>query len=293
MAEAVPAVPRTRSLLGLAGTLIGLSLIILLGYLTFVFFVASFAPTAGALSLVIFATVAGVATFFNPCAFPLLPGYLAHQVKVTPEEKRKGLGALLYGGSVAALGLTTFNLILGGILAVLGVAFLGSLALASAEPNLGVRIFRGVVGILLIALGVSHVTGRGLTFGFLEGIGQRFRFFQGTSPTKELYAYGFGYNAVGIGCGGPILAGLSVFAFAFGGFGATLVAFLVFSLTMASLMIVISVLPAILGGTSMRRLGRSTGKIQRVAGIGQAIVGAFILFSSIYTALFVEAFFPS
>ncbi len=292
MSEEVSAVSRSRPLLGLAGALLAVSLIILLGYVTFVFFVASFAPTAGALSLLIFAAVAGVATFFNPCAFPLLPGYLAHQVKVAPEEQRKGLGPLLYGGSIAALGLSPFNLILGGVLAFLGVAFLGSLALAGPEPNLAVRVFRGVVGGLLIALGVSHVIGRGLSFGFLEGIGQRFRFFQGTSPTKELYAYGFGYNAVGIGCGGPILAGLSVFAFAFGGFGATLLAFLVFSLTMASLMIAISLLPALVGGASMRRLGRSTGKIQRVSGTVQAVVGAFILFSSIYTSLFVQVFFP-
>lgn len=293
MAEEVPAVSRIHPLLRLAGALIAISLIILLGYFTFVLFVVSFAPNAGAFSLIIFAAVAGVATFFNPCAFPLMPGYLAHQVKVTPGEERRSLGSLLYGGSIAAMGLSTFNLLLGGILAFLGATFLGSLALASAEPNLAVRIFRGVVGILLIALGVSHVTGRGLSFGFLEGIGQRFRFFKGTRSTKELYAYGFGYNAVGIGCGGPILAGLSVFAFAFGGFGATLVAFLVFSLTMASLMIAISLLPTILGAAPMRRLGRSTGKIQRISGIVQTIVGIFILFSSIYTALFVGVFFPS
>jgi cytochrome c-type biogenesis protein len=280
-------------LFGLVGSLFAISLIILLGYLTFVFFVGSFVPDTGTLSLMIFAVVAGVATFFNPCAFPLLPGYLAHQVRVTPERRREGFGRLLYGGSVAALGVTTFNLLLGGILAVLGAAFLGSLALAGPEPNLGVRIFRGVVGLLLIALGVSHVTGRGISFAFLERLGHRFRSMQSASPTRQLYAYGFGYNAVGIGCGGPILAGLAVFAFAFGGFGATLVAFLVFSLTMASLMIGISVLPAFIGRTSMRGLSRSTGTIQRVAGSVQALVGAFILFSSIYTSLFVQTFFPA
>ncbi len=144
MAEEVPAVSRIHPLLRLAGALIAISLIILLGYFTFVLFVVSFAPNAGAFSLIIFAAVAGVATFFNPCAFPLMPGYLAHQVKVTPGEERRSLGSLLYGGSIAAMGLSTFNLLLGGILAFLGATFLGSLALASAEPNLAVRIFRGV-----------------------------------------------------------------------------------------------------------------------------------------------------
>ncbi len=293
MTEETSASSRMHPPFGLVGSLFAISLIIFLGYLTFVFFVASFVPDTGVLSLMIFAMVAGVAAFFNPCAFPLLPGYLAHQVKVTPERRREGFGPLLYGGSVAALGVTTFNLLLGGVLAVLGVAFLGSLTLASPEPNLGVRIFRGVVGILLIALGVSHVTGRGISFAFLERFGHRFRTMQSASPTRQLYTYGFGYNAVGIGCGGPIVAGLAVFAFAFGGFGATLVAFLVFSLTMASLMIGLSVLPALIGRTSMRGLSRSTGTIQRVAGTVQAVVGAFLLFSAIYTSLFVQTFFPT
>ncbi len=293
MAEATSTSLRMYPLLGLVGSLFAISLIILLGYLTFVFFVVSFVPDTGTLSLMTFAVVAGVATFFNPCAFPLLPGYLAHQVKVTPKEERGAFGALLYGGSVAALGVTTFNLILGGILAVLGVAFLGSLALASAEPNLSVRVFRGVVGILLIALGLSHVTGRGLSFGFLERLGHPFRSIQSASPTRQLFAYGFGYNALGIGCGGPILAGLAIFAFAFGGFESTLVAFLVFSLTMASLMIGVSVLPVFVGRTSLRGLSRSTGTIQRVAGTAQAVVGAFLLFSAVYTSLFVRTFFPT
>ena len=293
MAEETPMGRGMHPLVGLGGSVLAISLVIFLGYFTFVFFVASFAPNTGTLSLMVFAAVAGVATFFNPCAFPLLPGYLAHQVKVTPKEDQGGLGALLYGGSVAALGVTSFNLILGGILAVLGVAFLGSLALASSEPNLSVRIFRGVVGILLIALGLSHATGRGISFGFLERLGQPFRSIQSASPTRQLFAYGFGYNALGIGCGGPILAGLAVFAFAFGGFGATLLAFLVFSLTMASLMIGISVLPAFVGRTFLRGLSRSTGTIQRVAGTVQVIVGAFLLFSAIYTSLFVRTFFPT
>ncbi|MFQ5907810.1 MAG: hypothetical protein ACE5JE_03150, partial [Thermoplasmata archaeon] len=208
-------------------------------------------------------------------------------------EERRGFGPLLYGGSVAAVGVSTFNLLLGGFLAVLGVAFLGSLALVSPEPNLSVRVFRGVVGVLLIALGVSHVTGRGLSFGFLERLGHLLRSVQSPSPTRQLFIYGFGYNAVGIGCGGPILAGLAVFAFAFGGFEATLVAFLVFSLTIAGLMIAISVLPAFVGRTSMRSLSRSTGTIQRVAGTVQVITGAFLLFSAIYTSIFVQTFFPA
>lgn len=277
---------------GLAGAVVAVSLIVLLGYLTFVFFVVSVAPNAGALSLVLLSVIAGIATFFNPCAFPLLPGYLTYQLAEVGRRQGQMSGAFLYGGAVAAVGLTTFNLLLGGILAGLGTAFLGSLALAAEEPSASVRIFRGIVGVLLIALGLSHVTGRGLSFGFLEGVGHRFRVRKGTRATWGLYAYGFGYSAVGIGCGAPILAGLSVFAFSYGGFGATLTAFLIFSLTMGLLMIAVSTLPALAGGTSVRRLSRSTGRIQRIAGASQALVGLFLFLSAIYTDAFVTIFFP-
>lgn len=87
---------------------------------------------------------------------------------------------------------------------------------AGRQPNEYLLLFRGAVGAALIALGLSHFFGRGINFHFLSPLGRRFTSTQGLGQTKGLFTYGFGYNAIGIGCGGPIMAGLGVFAFSAG-----------------------------------------------------------------------------
>ena len=56
-------------------------------------------------------------------------------------------------------------------------------------------------------------------------------------PLMGMYLYGFGYNGLGIGCGGPIMAGLFIFALSIGGFSSALFAFIIFALTMVILML--------------------------------------------------------
>lgn len=51
-------------------------------------------------------------------------------------------------------------------------------------------------------------------------------------PAATVCFHGLGYSAAGLGCTGPILAGLTVFALSTGGFGTALSAFVVFSATM-------------------------------------------------------------
>ncbi len=58
--------------------LIALLLVIIgLGYLAFRQFATQVAPQMGTFNLLALAIIAGIASFFSPCAFPLLPGYLA------------------------------------------------------------------------------------------------------------------------------------------------------------------------------------------------------------------------
>ncbi len=282
---------KTRTYLPIVAAVTSIVLIVILGYLTFIVFVVTLLPNAGALSLVFLAVLAGVAAFFNPCAFPLLPVYLAYYRSVRAEREEGKAGAL-YGTFLASLGLITFNVILGLVIGTLGTAFGQSLSLSSGQPNLFVKIFRGIVGLVLVILGASHSTGRGISFGFLEAVGQRFRFAGFASSPKGLYLYGFGYNALGIGCGGPILAGLSIFALTYGGFASALLAFLIYSVVMAALIVFVSFLSGLGKSSSMKKLSASTGSIQKLSGLAQIAVGLFLIYSSVYTDVFVKLFFP-
>lgn len=95
-----------------------------------------------------FALVAGVATFFSPCAFPLLPGYVGFYVSQT-EGKRPSLAGATARGLVAGGGVLATFLVLIGAAFVVGRQALTQLTLL--EP---------VVGGLLVVFGVLVVIDR-------------------------------------------------------------------------------------------------------------------------------------
>jgi len=263
------------------------------GYGLFIWFIITIMKGGAAYGLFFVAGVAGVASFFNPCAFPLLPAYLAQHYTIKEGEGKKPMNKLLFSGVAAALGLITFNLLLGSIIGVLGAGFGKSLSLAGENPSVPVRWLRGVVGIVLLYLGFSHTTGRGNPFRKLSHLWHPKPASQKSqSSFKKLYSYGFGYTLLGIGCGGPIMGGLIVFALSQGGFTDALLAFGVYSLTMALLMIVVSTLIALSKETLLQGLSQSTVTIQRASGVLLVIVGAFLIFSSIFITTFTSILFP-
>lgn len=93
-------------------------------------------------------------------------------------------------------------------------------------------------------------------------------------------------------CGGPIMAGLFVFSFAQGGLIDALIAFSVYSMTMAVFMIAISFITALSKDVLLTHLRKSTVTIQRVSGVLLFLVGAFLVLSSIYVTAFTNILFP-
>jgi cytochrome c-type biogenesis protein len=96
----------------------------------------------------VFALGAGVATFFAPCSYALLPGYVGYYVAATENESPPMRGILARGGA-AAIG-------------VVGSFFVLA-AVAVAASDLVERYLVTVellVGALLIALGIAVFLGR-------------------------------------------------------------------------------------------------------------------------------------
>lgn len=262
------------------------------GYTLFIYLVVSALPNASSLGIIFISVVAGVASFFNPCAFPILPGYLAHYYVSTPQQagKRSRIGSILFYGFVAAIGVIVFNIFLGAIVGGLGAGFANSLGLSGPEPNIYIRWFRGIVGIFLILLGYSHATGKGINFARLGHWIPRYE--QSKSPTRNFFYYGFFYPLIGISCGGPILAGLSLFAFASGGFLSAFSAFFIYSIVMAVLMMVVSLFVGLSQERLLRAVGNSVITIKKISGIILLLVGAFLIFSAVFVQTFTELLFP-
>ena len=265
------------------------------GYLGFRVFATT--PSLSAANLYLFAVVAGVASFFSPCAFPLLPSYFSFYQTAGrhTEGARKGTGKALRFGLAAALGVITFALILGVIIAVLGTGVAQGLSISAPESSQFVRIFRGAVGGILVTLGVGQLLGWNLKPTFVDAFAfyTRPRQVGERGPATNLYLYGLGYNAAGMGCTGPILAGLIVAALASGGISSALGAFLVFAVTMGALMLAVSLLVAASEETLITRMKAATPKIKRAASYVLILVGMFNIYTAVNIPLFLSLLFPT
>ena len=206
--------PHTRSRrpgLAYGGILLLLGLIMAGGYTLFRGFVLLVNPAPQLYGLWILSLTAGVASFFSPCAFPLLPSYLS----ISPSEKEGTRGSTVSSGLTAAFGVLAFDLLLGLLIAVLGACVGSSLTITGSEPNSLVVIFRGLLGVVLFALGILQLKGVNLKPRLVDAFVYRVRPLQGSETKSSLikfYLYGFGYTAAGVGCTGPILAGLIIYA---------------------------------------------------------------------------------
>lgn len=267
-----------------------IALIILAGYYAFILFMTKVVPTLASFGIILVAIIAGIATFFNPCSFPVLPAYLTSFFSAKEESKRKNV--VIYYGLIVSLGIITFNLIFGSLIGILGENFAKSLALATENPNVFVLIFRGITGVILITLGLMAIRGGGLHSSIFNKISRNVYSLQGKNPTRSFYVYGLGYNLIGIGCAGPILAILTVFAFATGGFFSALLAYLVFSLTMSVLMISLSILVAFAKTGFITKVSGKVSKIRKVSSFILILVGLFLLLSSIFVKQFTSILFP-
>ena len=155
------------------------------------------------LSLFPLAVVAGLASFFSPCAFPLLPA------TVTANLKSNSKSSPLIIGLVSASGLITLLLLVGLVIAFIGQS-LGELL----QNNL--RVIRGVIGIFLVYLAYNQISDK-FHFGLLEKLTPKIST-TGGGGLKNAYLYGFGYTLAGSGCTIPILGGLALSALTSGGF---------------------------------------------------------------------------
>lgn len=277
--------------LGLIGLLVA---IVVAGYLSFRQFATTVMPQMEAFNLLALAVAAGIASFFSPCAFPLLPSYLAFYAAARSDGPQSAQPAqALKLGLAAAAGVITFTLILGTAIGILGASAGKTLSISGPEPNAFVRWFRGGVGVILISLGVAQWLNLNLKPGLADALAWR------TRPRHEtersiitFYLYGLGYNAAGMGCTGPILAGLTIFALSTGGFNAALTAFVVFAMTMGGLMLLISGLVATSQKTLILRLKASTPRIKQITSILLVSAGLFNILTTTNTDIFVRLLFP-
>ncbi|MGI0133074.1 MAG: cytochrome c biogenesis protein CcdA [Thermoplasmata archaeon] len=251
------------------------------------------APPIALVSVSVFAlaAIAGVTTFFSPCAFPMFPGYMSLYLgldatrassEATPNASYKGaVRRALSAGSVSALGMMIVFL-------VIGVA----LVLAASLVGRYVPYLLILVGIVLVGLGALLLTN--LQYWRVVTPFQRlWGRLTGKDPSVapvivapaagergfylKLFGYGMGYAAAAAGCVAPVILSAIVAGLALGLVGG-LLNILIYSITAAVLMIVVTVALAVAGRRYVNRLKAITPIIKKVSAVALLVVGAYLIY---------------
>lgn len=254
------------------------------GFLGFVYRVMM-PETFTSFPLVILSVIFGVAAFFSPCSFSVLPAYVSHYLAGDPSGSVRTVRHGVRFGLTAAAGVITVNVIIG-----LVIALLGSAAPFAKDPRQDTALILGIrtaAGFLIAAMGLFALLDRPLPLPSLQ------RWIGGVNFRQSVFLYGLLYNGAAIGCTGPILLGLMLYALVSGSVAHALTAFVIFALTMGTLMVLLTAVIAGFGGAMAQRLLPATPVIKRVAGGVMVVVGlAIALLTLEGNRLFVRLFFP-
>lgn len=209
-----------------------------------------------------FAFGLGTATFFAPCALPLLPGYVAYYVGQEDSDPAPLATRLRRAATVAAV--TSL-----GFLAVFAV-------LAAVTFAVGTQVLRNiavlelVVGVALVALGAGLATGRLPDVPVHVALPERRRGVLG------YFSFGVVYAAAAAGCTAPLFIGVASLALANPANAVPLLG--AYAAGMVVLMAAVTLLTALGQQTVVRRLTANTGRVTRLAGVVLAIAGLVQLY---------------
>ncbi|MFC7325463.1 cytochrome c biogenesis protein CcdA [Halorubrum rutilum] len=207
-----------------------------------------------------FAVTAGVATFFSPCAYPLLPGYVGFYVNSVDADEASVTGAGARGLAAAIGVLATFALLAGATVRV-GQATLSNIA-----------VFETLVGGLLVVFGLLVVAGRAPSLSL--SLPKR------RSSVLGFGLFGAGYALAGAGCVAPVFLAVIARAIALPG-DAALVVLSVYAGVVAVLMAATTVATGVGLIGNANRVTAHAGTLKRVAGAVMVVAGIGQLYLSL------------
>ena len=207
-----------------------------------------------------FAITAGIATFFSPCSYPLLPGYVGFYINQSGTDEAS-LGGAGVRGVVAGLGvLATFGVLTGAAL------FVGQSALSD------ITLFEALVGGLLVVFGLLVVSGHAPSISL--PLPKR------RSSVLGFGVFGAGYALASAGCVAPIFLAVVARAASLPTETASLL-LAAYAGTVAILMLSVTVATGVGLVTNAGRLSAYSGGLKRLAGLVMILAGLGQLYLSL------------
>ncbi|PIO00133.1 hypothetical protein COT72_03155 [archaeon CG10_big_fil_rev_8_21_14_0_10_43_11] len=210
--------------------------------------------------LVSFAFSAGLAAFFAPCAFVLLPGYVAHQLASESKHSRVVRG--LWFGGLASLGFSALFFVIGLLILLFGQAIKSILPFVVVATALA-----------LITIGALQLFGKEFFFSL-----PNIRIKPDKNGSIQSVLFGFAYGVASLGCVFPLFLTVMVLAFASKTvLGATLPLF-AYTFAMTILMVGVSVLAATSQTLLLSKLKKSMPYIKKAGALILILAGLYMLY---------------
>jgi cytochrome c-type biogenesis protein len=226
-------------------------------------------------SIISIALLAGVVSFFSPCAFPLLPGFLSYTVghseeMLSEQNLREKLKKASLVGGTSSLGLLVFLLSFGLVLVFLGASLLPLVPFLG--PFVGLVLI--ISGILLLS---SYTLDMNWVFRGLERLRGDKNDFSRLEGPYGVFLYGIGYGAAAMGCTAPIFLALIFSAVVEGGIGMALLALGVFAIAMSSLLIGAAAIAAFTQDALLNQLRAPSAWLKKASGLILVLVGIYLI----------------
>lgn len=254
------------------------ALITIFGFKVFYGFVVPQAQAVSQLGIFIvlgFAFIAGIAAFFAPCPFAVFPAYIAYYLNAEIEvhdhnetnERRNKLRHAVKIGSIVSLGIFSFYLAVGVILAIFGTA----LASYTNWLKLAIIPLFFIFGIMLVA---------GKSFGtkkldkLTDIVAERAR---SGRHFLNMYLYGIVYGIAAAACHLPILLALALTPILAGNVITGFAAFAIYALGASLLLIAFTVLASRKKNFLIKNLGLYGERIKKVFGVIFILTGIYLV----------------
>jgi len=231
-------------------------------------------------SLILFSFSLGVITFFSPCAFPMLPGYISYYIGLSNNDFKFKLSKKhriyvffkegILGGLFCALGALSMLIIIG-----FSISFFGELVREQIKENL--IQFNLVVGIIIIIMGLIMLTNYKIELPFKIKNAPKRKGYYG------LFIYGILYALVSISCVIPLFIGLILRAFYSSSILEGILVFFSYALGLAILFIIVTILTLGAKTAIIKNINKILPKIQKIGSIILIFVGIWIIFNYFIT----------
>ncbi len=243
------------------------------------------------IGLVGFAFLAGLASFFSPCSFPLLPGYITFYFKSRADTRVAGTEGTVdrSAGRSALTGLRLGSFAGAGIMLVffvIGVIVLGLVSIGVSVSGVAITYMKPAVSIILLVMGALTVLDVPINTGYITAPFTRLK--ERVSPRKGppkkpstgpagLFLYGVAYGSASAACSVPVFIALVAASVLTGDPMDALVTFVVF---LFSLWLLMAVMTAVLSvGEERVKMGlmRHYVAIKKVTGTVFIIAGGYLM----------------